>query len=227
MGEAFDRFRHVAENANDEPPDPLRVSALTAEGYARYWFGDDAGASTAFARVLEEAPAGPLADDARYGDTLIRWRAGDRSGAEESLRELVGVNVPDSRTRRTPSGLINLDPRALVRASARRYRALPLRLPADQVLAMLDTDARVPARMSLRRLQAGATPSSNVAPAGFAGAHADATASGKRGPGTGRQSIEPHVHPTGATSTRLSWIVAFVLTLVAIGIGWRLRQRAA
>ena len=57
--------------------------------------------------------------------------------------------------RPVPNRLVNLEPRALVRATARRYRRLPIARPSELVLAMLSGDAPAQARLALQRLMAG------------------------------------------------------------------------
>ena len=144
--EALERFERLA--AEPEVPPDLRTAAMVANGYARFWLGDDAGAREAFASVLAEGPS----DAARLGDGLAQWRTGDRAGAEETLGALAG-GAPDQHA---TAGMASLDPKALVRGAARAYRHLPLRMPADQVLVLLAPDASGAARVALRRLQGGA-----------------------------------------------------------------------
>jgi len=144
--EALERFERLA--AEPEVPPDLRTAAMVANGYARFWLGDDAGAREAFASVLAEGPS----DAARLGDGLAQWRTGDRAGAQETLGALAG-GAPDQHA---TAGMASLDPKALVRGAARAYRHLPLRMPADQVLVLLAPDASGAARVALRRLQGGA-----------------------------------------------------------------------
>jgi hypothetical protein len=149
---ALDRFARVANDP--DVPDGLKSAASMADGYARFWMGDDAGAGDAFARIADDETGSPMADEARYAAALVQWRSGDRDGAESALRELASAGSRNP-SQRQPAGLVKLDPRGMVRASARRYRRLPLRMPADQVLQMLKADVPSLARVALRRIEAG------------------------------------------------------------------------
>ncbi len=150
---AVERFTRIAAHPN--APEDLRAAAMLAEGYVRFAIGDDAGAKTAFARVMMDAPSGPFADDARYGAALAHWRSGDAAGAEERLREVAGGTMPNRKLADWSEILVSFDPRAMVRASARRYREVPLRTPTHQVVDMLDRDVRLLARATLARVAAG------------------------------------------------------------------------
>jgi hypothetical protein len=148
---ALDRFARVVNDP--DVPDGLKSAASMADGYARFWMGDDAGAGAAFARIADGEAGSPMAAEARYAAALVQWRSGDRDGAENALRDLASAG-PGERSRQ-PAGLVKLDPRGMVRASARRYRRLPWRMPADQVVPMLKADVPSLARVALRRIEAG------------------------------------------------------------------------
>ncbi len=149
---ALERFTRVASASN--APDGLRAAAGMADGYARFWSGDDAGAAAAFANVATDADGGPFMNEARYGAALAAWRDGDVAGATSTLRELEQV-AEDQRHAHDPRALARLDPHAMIRASARRYRRLPFRMPTEQVVGMMRADVRSLAGEALRRLAAG------------------------------------------------------------------------
>lgn len=153
VDEAAARFARVA--AHPEATNDLRLAATMGEGYAKLWTGDDAGAIATFQRARTSDSDSGLGDDARYAAALAQWRQGDRVAAEEALRELADAKTATPGARASLTSL-RLDPRGLVRGGARRYRELPLRMPADQVLAVLDGNVRPMARSALRKLAAGA-----------------------------------------------------------------------
>ncbi len=219
---AAERFDRIAQHPNAS--ENLRLAAMMAGGYAKFWSGDDAGAEAAFREVAERTDGRPVADDARYVEALARWRGGDRDGAEEALRTLA-ASAP-THGPRVSGRLQNLAPRDLVRASARRYRRLPLGMPSELLLSMLSGDAPSQARIALRRLVAGGDPpsvvlrrssdvqrahSSSWSSAGTSARSDDAASSGAR-------------VTTKGTST---WpLVLVMVALAATTVWWSVRRRA-
>ena len=149
------RFSRLAAASNAPPA--LRSAAAMAGGYARLWSGDDAGALAVFSSAVNTLPA-DLADDARYGAALAGWRSGDVDRPKETFRTLEGQGDHARRRGQQSARLVALDPRAIVRSSAKRYRRLPLRMPVEHIVPMLDLDTHAIARIALRRLEAGKAP---------------------------------------------------------------------
>jgi prolipoprotein diacylglyceryltransferase len=149
--DALERFARVASDA--DAPEGLRSAAMLAQGYAKFWAGDDAGAGMSFA-AMEADDGGSVTDNARYAAALVQWRGEHRNAAEATLRELAATG-PREHTERQPHGLVGLDPRSLLRASARRYRRLPLRMPVDQVTDMMAIEVAPLARLALHEIAAG------------------------------------------------------------------------
>jgi tetratricopeptide (TPR) repeat protein len=120
-------------------------------GYARYWSGDLAGAAAAFAGVAAANPAGPAADDARFAGARVRAALGDREGAAEALQAMSAAKRPGPAAPRFGrGGLVDLDPRAMLRAAVRHYRHAGAGKNIDPVY-LLDGDGHVLARAALRR----------------------------------------------------------------------------
>ncbi len=132
---ALDRFAKITDDP--DASGDMRAAAAMGQGYASLWAGDDPGAEEAFARAATDDPSDRLGDDARYGDAFARWHHGDRDGAASALREILAIESPRP-VEHDRGTLVDLSPQKLTRASARRYRRLPLRAPAEQVLNLLD-----------------------------------------------------------------------------------------
>src|SRR5262249_58389142 len=94
----------------------------------------------AFEAVARDYPASKLRDDAQYGAAWSRVRAGERAAGEAALRSLAS-DAPKYGPA-VSEELVNLDPRALLRAGFARYRRGPLRPPEDHVVELLDGDGR-------------------------------------------------------------------------------------
>jgi len=215
--EALERFARVTEHP--DATEELRLSALMAEGYARFWIGDDTGAQAVFARIMQRADH-PLADDARYAAALSRWRQGDLGIATEMLEGL--AESDGERSRALSSGLARLDPRAMVRASTRQYRRLPLRMPAEQVISLLDIDAPAVARVALRRLESGAAPPPPVSPrtvAADSSSRANVDGWSVVAAASESPSHADHTHPAAA-GAGLPWDGMVFLTLGALAVLW-------
>lgn len=236
VAQASERFARVV----DAPlaSEHLQIAALMADGYARFWSGDDAGARAAFERVTERAPQGGVADDARYAAALAQWRQGDRAGAEAALRTLAAERGRDQD--RSSAGVANLDPRSIIRAGAKRYRRLPLGAPSKQLLGTLDLDAPSAARASLRRLEAGAAPPAPIqdrrrnregvrtaAPSGRVDTPASGrdVASTKDVPTASVPTPAPHPIERRASSAYL-WAAAIATLLFAAAWWWLSRSSA-
>jgi tetratricopeptide (TPR) repeat protein len=227
--EALDRFARIEESS--EASRDLRLAAVMGEGYARFWMGDDAGARAAFARAAASAPEHGIAEDARFGEALARWREGDVAGAEERLASLAGSPAQSSKREGT-IGLATLDPRAILRAGAQRYRRLPLGMPVDRLLAMLDGEAGAMARVALRRLRRGEGPPPPITPArdgyrmGRAGAASSPDASGLE---PASSEGRPTAHEAVGGRTRAPVVVVVVGMMLALVLFWRggaLRMRS-
>ena len=220
---ALDRFAKITDDP--DASGDMRAAAAMGQGYASLWAGDDPGAEEAFARAATDDPSDRLGDDARYGDAFARWHHGDRDGAASALREILAIESPRP-VEHDRGTLVDLSPQKLTRASARRYRRLPLRAPAEQVLNLLDRDARSAARVALRRIDAG-EPAPRIATAAADGdapsatAARDADRSGLRasaGPGT--QPFASIARAARGDAARFPWLAALLL-LVLLSLGAR------
>jgi tetratricopeptide (TPR) repeat protein len=159
--------------------DPQRRAAVqeaagVAAGYVRYWAGDYEGAAIAFGAAAEAYPSGSLADDALYGLAQSLFALNDPENAEqvlERINEMPAQGFDDSHVR---PALRRLALREIIRATRKRYDAVPLGQPDQMLIALLDVNGRVLARGSLRSLAKQAS----KAPAGstLAKAAADAQA---------------------------------------------------
>lgn len=137
--------------------DPARRPAVQqaaglGAGYVRYWAGDYQGAAVAFAAAADQHPDSPLADDALYGLAQSFLKLDDPESAEqvfERVNEMPAQGFDDQHVR--PS-LRNLALREIIRATRKRYDAVPLGQPDQMLIALLDVNGRVLARGSLRSL---------------------------------------------------------------------------
>lgn len=205
---AIERFSRIAESP--DASGNLRVAATMAGGYARFWMGDDAGARESFDAVQEMAVDEPVTEDARFAAALSQWRSGDADGAADRLRSL--ADAPDQGARGESSrALAALHPRAIVQASARRYRSLPLRMPAEQLLPLLHANTRAVARVALRRLQAGSAAPRPITRASVQEIRHD----DEPVPNAGKRSADRAVPPVGSP-VRTSAGAAMVLTYVRL-----------
>lgn len=157
--------------------DPQRRQAAqeaagVAAGYVRYWANDFEGAAVAFGAAAEAHPGGPLADDALYGLAQSLFALDDPENAEqvlERINEMPAQGFDDSHVR---PALRRLALREIIRATRKRYDAVPLGQPDQMLIALLDVNGRVLARGGLRSLAKQA----KRAPAGSALAKAAANA---------------------------------------------------
>jgi tetratricopeptide (TPR) repeat protein len=214
-----------------DPATPPRLASMLGliAGYARYWSGDYEGAAKAFAAVAAADPEGPAADDARFAAARVQAALGDREGARAALREMSDAAKRPGPGGPVGGGLIDLDPRAMLRASVRRYRHSSLSQVLDAV-SLLDGDGRVLAGTALRRRTWGnASP-----PGGPATAHAPSAApAGARLPAAGTATVRGEARETGAargesasSHPRRTWL-ALAAGLVAILLALVLRRRTA
>jgi prolipoprotein diacylglyceryltransferase len=220
---AIESLRLLA--ADPARPPPLREAARLGSAYARYWAGDFAGAQAAFEMLARERPASRLADDALYGAAWSRVRTGDRDGGRTALAALAGDRPV--RGRSVSEAIVNLDPRALVRAGFERYRRGPLRPPEDQVTELLDGDGRRIAREALRRLdeaprmastslRRGIGASSVIDAAGGRAAGESGVVAASAAPGSGAAPAGTgRVSPGGRGGSRLALGVAALAVLLA------------
>jgi tetratricopeptide (TPR) repeat protein len=141
--------------------DGLRAAGRLGAGLARYWQGDYDAAGAAFDEITR-APTGPLTDDARYGSARSRLARGDRAGAIVALKELAELPRTGVRVGYTKA-LVNLDPKAYLRAAVERQRRSASGLPESQVAAALDSDGGALARAALRDLASVAEPAEAAA----------------------------------------------------------------
>jgi phosphatidylglycerol:prolipoprotein diacylglycerol transferase len=212
----------------------VRDAANLGAAYARYWAGDFAGARKAFQAIA--AGSGPLADDARYGAAWARLRAGDRDGAEVELRALAAGGR--SRGPGMNAALVNLDPRAVVRAGFQRYRRGPLRTPGQDIVEIVQTDGHELARSALRhlddapRLPRGTLrrPLSDGYRDGLYREDRDGTAAPSAavarqgGPGGRPEASAPEARG-GASAGRSRWYVILLTTAVVVALTLVLGRR--
>jgi hypothetical protein len=130
----------------------VREAAGLAAGYARYWAGDYEGAAVAFGAMADGNPVGPLTDDALYGLAQSLFALDDPDNAEqvlERVNEMQPQGFDDTHVR---PALRQLGLREIIRATRKRYDAVPLGQPDQMLIALLDVNGRVLARGSLRSL---------------------------------------------------------------------------
>lgn len=219
---AAERFDRIAQHP--DASENLRLAAMMAGGYAKFWTGDDAGAETAFREVAERTDGRPVAEDARYAEALARWRGGDREGAEEALRTLA-ASAPKQGPR-VSGRLQNLTPRELVRASARRYRRLPLGMPSELLLSMLSGDAPSQARIALHRLVAGGDPPPVALRRSSDVRRAPASSSSSAATNTRRDDPVSSSKRATTEGTIMLPLVLVMVALAATTVWWSVRRRA-
>jgi hypothetical protein len=135
----------------DAAPGIRQVAAL-ALGYLAYWDGDYELAAAAFDHAALVMAGSRLWDDARYGAAVARWHAGDETRALAELRALAHVMSPVAARERATDALLDLERRAIVESAIARSRRQPLRVPEEQVTALLDRDGPALARARLAAL---------------------------------------------------------------------------
>ena len=89
--QALDEFRAYLELA---PTSPRRARCLVHVGDCHYFLQDWDAAAATYARVLDESPEDPLADDAAFRWALTESRRGDEAAARERLRWLLANGSP-------------------------------------------------------------------------------------------------------------------------------------
>jgi hypothetical protein len=213
-------------NAADTPP-TLRLFAMLCGGYARYWSGDYRRAAIAFDVTALAHPTSRLVDDARYGAAWSAYRAGDRAAALSTLRSIAGSRIGPPRGR-VDRDLVDLDLRALFRASLRRYEGTPPGNPDDTLVSLVDLDGPALARAALRRAaaEAGAVdaPASGASPAGARG-ESPPTVRAAPAPGP-PEPVPPTM--TGGTPGRRPALLLVALAIIAVVTGrfWQPRRRS-
>jgi tetratricopeptide (TPR) repeat protein len=198
-------FERVGSSSGHEA---LRTAGRLGVGLVRYWQREYDLAGAAFDEMTR-GPTGPLTDDARYGSARARLARGDRAGAIAALRELAELPRSGVRVGYTKA-LVNLDPKAYLRAAVERQRRSASGLPESQVAAALDSDGGALARAALRDLPdddgEDAAPEVDVVPAA---AQADAPAPIRSAPVA--------APPRGAARPPL-FAFAVLATLLAVGV---------
>jgi hypothetical protein len=178
--EARATFDALAERADVSVA--LRQVARIGGAYARYWSGEFGDAAEVFERAVAAAPDGPLADDARYGAALARWRTGARAEADTVLRDLADLGPSHPGGEAPSRALVWLERGALLRQSFHAYRRMPLRAPEEQLVHLIDHDGSVLARGFLKA--GGAAPGEP----------------NRQGPRTTAERTRPHSSAARATS---------------------------
>src|SRR5262249_7370902 len=135
-------------------------------GYARYWNHDYRGAADAFATLVKSFPGAALADDARYGQAIALWRAGDRELALSTLKMLTGgspgkdAEADDAAAPHFSQALLSLTRGTVLRMGLQRYPLWKGGLPERLLVVMFDLDGAAMARAVLpkweRRMEAAA-----------------------------------------------------------------------
>ena len=127
----------------------LRQTAALGRAYLAYWAEDYEQAAAAFDQSAFLMSGSPLWDDARYGGAVARWHAGEEAEARAELRALAHMSSPRIVREETTSALLDLERRAFMRSALARYRHEPVRIPEQQVTALLDRDGPALARARL------------------------------------------------------------------------------
>jgi tetratricopeptide (TPR) repeat protein len=206
------------------------LAARLGAAYAIYWAGDYGGAAAAFDRVAAVDTHGRFADDAAYGAARAVWKAGDVEAARLRLEALVGSPV-DEASHRAPAGMLDLDPRWLVRMAMRHHRRAPVRPPDQRAIDVLDGDGLRLARAALAALAVGDEPAGEPLPTisppavedrGIERPAATAVAPpASRAPAPQSSPAPPSPARDGGAA---GWIVAAVLAFVAYAV-WRALRR--
>lgn len=140
----------------------VQQAAAVGAGYVRYWAGDYEGAAVAFAAAADSHPDSPLADDALYGLAQSFSQLGDPESSEQVLERVNDMPAQGFDDDHVRPALRRLALREIIRATRKRYDAVPLGQPEQMLIALLDVNGRVLARGSLARL----AKQENRAPAG-------------------------------------------------------------
>jgi len=155
-------FDQVGSAARADPE--TRLAARLGAAYAVYWAGDYGGAAAAFDRVAAADAQGRFADDAAYGAARALWKVGDVEAARLRL-EALGGGPLDQAVHRAPPGMLDLDPRWLVRVATRHHRRGPVRPPDRRAIDVFDGDGVRLARAALAVLAVGDEPAGEPMPA--------------------------------------------------------------
>ncbi len=213
-------------------PATSNVIRLT-RAYVLFWSGEFARAAGEFDAVSAAVPRGGLADDARYGAAWSRWKAGEAARAHGELDGLVRDAPPGFEFQSVPRRLVELDAKAVLGDSNRRYRRGGVQAPDAQLERLLDSDGYSRARSALGVLAAGAADATrpgspvaaDVAPApGFAEAgDARARAAAKAAPAP--VPALPSAAPRRASRPVFAIVALLVLLALAVAFVLSRRQR--
>jgi len=164
----------AAAGARPDLDPAWREIAPLLDAYARYWQGDQAGASDAFTAFAVSSPGSRFADDAVYAAARAKRRAGRTAEAEADLLALAGDEPAPPGI---PHRLVALDARALLRDGVRRDRGLGHRTLGQRFADLLDGDGVALARAALAPSRRGRSTDPKEAnpgaPAGEAGPQGD------------------------------------------------------
>jgi hypothetical protein len=139
----------------------VQEAAGLGAGYIRYWTGDPRGAALAFAEVADRH-SGPLVDDALYGLARAFIQLGDPMSAEQVLEHIGEMPAQGFDDPQPRPALRNLSLKEILRATRKRYDAVPLGQADEMLVALLDLNGRVLATEELAQLAS----SGGRAPAG-------------------------------------------------------------
>jgi len=153
----------AAAAASAQTPKELRALAKLGIGYAHYWSGRFDAAAGSFEAVSTQEPASVFVDDATYGAAWSWWRLGDQDRALARLHAMAASGAGEGEAERRkhprlPLALVNLEPRAVLRASMKRYRDVSLDRPDEQLVRLLDMNGRDLAESALLRMEEGLAP---------------------------------------------------------------------
>ncbi len=219
--------------ASAQTPKELRALARLGIGYAHYWSGHFDGAAGSFEAVAMQEPASVFVDDATYGAAWSWWRLGDQDRALARLHAMLGSASGDGEAERRkhprlPLALVDLEPRAILRASMKRYRDVPLDRPDEQLVRLLDMNGRDLAESALLRMEEGLAPAalSDRPMTGHATRYTEGTAepppSARAPAATGRRPAPPE-WPAG----RLVLLALGVVGVALLGLLFAPERRSA
>src|SRR5262249_54478382 len=135
----------------------VQEAAGLGAGYIRYWTGDPRGAALAFGEVADRH-GGPLVDDALYGLARAFIRLGDPMSAEQVLEHIGEMPAQGFDDPRPRPALRSLSLREILRATRKRYDAVPLGQADEMLVALLDMNGRVLATEELEQLASSEGP---------------------------------------------------------------------
>ena len=139
----------VASDPSRRPS--VQEAAGLGAGYIRYWTGDPRGAALAFAEVADRH-SGPLVDDALYGLARAFIQLGDPMSAEQVLEHIGEMPAQGFDDPQPRPALRDLSLKEILRATRKRYAAVPLGQADEMLVALLDLNGRVLATEELAQL---------------------------------------------------------------------------